>query len=104
MNDVRTMSPDVLRTYHLPSRYSIGNSDLLNGITYGWLYTLSRINKQPYTYTTAVRPVVAAATSDSADFANSSAARAFETQFELQVGHTTYIPALEMEGSLHVWL
>ena len=32
-------------------RYSIGNSDLLNGITYGWLYTLSQINKAPYTYT-----------------------------------------------------
>jgi hypothetical protein len=30
-------------------RYSIGSADLLNGVTYGWLYTLSRINQQPYT-------------------------------------------------------
>ena len=30
-------------------RYSIGNSDLINGLEYGWLYTLARISKQPYT-------------------------------------------------------
>ena len=36
-------------------RYSIGNSDLLNGITHGWLYTLSQMNKAPYTYTTISR-------------------------------------------------
>lgn len=30
-------------------RYSIGNSDLINGIEYGWLYSLARISKQPYT-------------------------------------------------------
>ncbi|XP_040563458.1 potassium voltage-gated channel protein eag isoform X2 [Lepeophtheirus salmonis] len=29
--------------------YSIGNSDLMNGIEYGWLYTLANITKQPYT-------------------------------------------------------
>ena len=31
------------------SRYSIGNSDLINGLEYGWLYSLARITKQPYT-------------------------------------------------------
>ena len=30
-------------------RYSIGNSDLINGLEYGWLYSLARITKQPYT-------------------------------------------------------
>ena len=30
-------------------RYSIGNSDLINGIEYGWLYTLSKQTKHPYT-------------------------------------------------------
>ena len=30
-------------------RYSIGNTDLRNGLEYGWLYTLSRINRKPYT-------------------------------------------------------
>ncbi len=30
-------------------RYSIGNSDLINGLEYGWLYSLARISKQPYT-------------------------------------------------------
>ena len=29
-------------------RYSIGNSDLINGLEYGWLYSLARISKQPY--------------------------------------------------------
>ena len=29
--------------------YSIGNSDLINGIEYGWLYSLANMNKQPYT-------------------------------------------------------
>ena len=33
----------------LVSRYSIGNSDLINGIEYGWLYTLSKITNTPYT-------------------------------------------------------
>ena len=33
------------------SRYSIGNSDLINGIEYGWLYTLANISQQPYTQT-----------------------------------------------------
>ena len=32
-------------------RYSIGNSDLINGIEYGWLYTLANISQQPYTQT-----------------------------------------------------
>ena len=30
-------------------RYSIGNSDLINGVEYGWLYTLSKQTKHPYT-------------------------------------------------------
>jgi hypothetical protein len=34
---------------YLPFRYSIGNSDLINGLEYGWLYTLAKISKQPYT-------------------------------------------------------
>ena len=34
---------------HFFKRYSIGNSDLINGLEYGWLYTLARISKQPYT-------------------------------------------------------
>ncbi|TRY72267.1 hypothetical protein TCAL_03114, partial [Tigriopus californicus] len=29
--------------------YSIGNSDLMNGITYGWLYSLANMSRQPYT-------------------------------------------------------
>ena len=33
----------------ISSRYSIGNSDLINGLEYGWLYSLARISKQPYT-------------------------------------------------------
>ena len=31
------------------SRYSIGNSDLINGLEYGWLFRLARISKTPYT-------------------------------------------------------
>ena len=30
-------------------RYSIGNSDLHNGLTFGWLYKLSKVIQQPYT-------------------------------------------------------
>ena len=37
--------------YHFNYRYSIGNSDLINGIEYGWLYTLANISQQPYTQT-----------------------------------------------------
>ncbi len=37
------------------SRYSIGNSDLTNGIKYGWLYRLAETIEQPYTHETALR-------------------------------------------------
>ena len=29
--------------------YTIGNADLQNGITYGWLFKLARVIQQPYT-------------------------------------------------------
>ena len=30
-------------------RYSIGNSDLMNGVIYGWLYRLAETIEKPYT-------------------------------------------------------
>ena len=38
-----------IKYLNLIFRFSIGNSDLINGLEYGWLYTLARITKQPYT-------------------------------------------------------
>lgn len=79
---------------------------MLNGITYGWLYTLSRINKTPYTYTTTTElkpsidlPSSGAATDYLANASSSSSdeSSSVETHFELQGGPSTktmYLTAL----------
>ncbi len=92
-----------LRTvlYTLFARYSIGNTDLLNGVTYGWLYRLAETIQQPYTYQRVAVPSPASVTPANASPAELQAAAAqnqtTQTAIELLEGpsrKTMYVTAL----------